>query len=148
MKAYVLDTDVLVAAFRSNAGASRQLLQGALARRFTVLLSVPLLLEYEAVLKRPEHLFASGASADDVSAVLDLLASVAARVRLVIRLRPKLSDPDDEMVLETAINGGADAIVTFNDRDFARAAASIGCNVLRPAAALRDLILAAKGMNS
>jgi len=78
MKAYVLDTDVLVAAFRSNAGASRQLLQGALARRFTLLLSVPLLLEYEAVLKRPEHLSASGASADDVSAVLDLLASVAA----------------------------------------------------------------------
>lgn len=139
MSAYVLDTDVLVAAFRSNAGASRQLLLGALSHRFTLLLSVPLMLEYEAVLKRPEHLAASGATADAVSAVLDQLASVATRVRLVIRIRPVLADPNDEMVLETAINGGADAIITFNDRDFAPAAASIACAVLRPGAALREL---------
>jgi predicted nucleic acid-binding protein len=36
---------------------------------------------------------------------------------LMIRTRTMLPDPNDEMVLETAINGCADAIVTFNDRD-------------------------------
>ena len=139
MKAYVLDTDVLVAAFRSDAGASRQVLEAARARRFDLLLSVPLMLEYEAVLTRPEHLAASGASSEDVSAMLDELASVGKRVELVIRTRPMLQDPNDEMVLETAINGRADAIVTFNDRDFRLVASRFRCSVVRPGAIVRAL---------
>ena len=94
MRAYVLDTDVLVAAFRSDAGASRWLLEAARGRRFKLLLSVPLMLEYESVLTRPEHLAASEATAEDVSAVLDELALVAERVELAVRLRPTLSDPN------------------------------------------------------
>jgi len=139
MKAYVLDTGVLVAAFRSDAGASRQVLEAARVRRFELLLSVPLMLEYESVLTRPEHLAASGASREDVSAVLDELASVGKAVELVIRMRPTLSDPNDEMVLETAINGRADAIVTFNARDFRPAAARFRCWVLSPRELIRRL---------
>ncbi|PYT74773.1 MAG: putative toxin-antitoxin system toxin component, PIN family [Acidobacteria bacterium] len=139
MRAYVVDTDVLVAAFRSDSGASRQVLEAARARRFNLLLSVPLMLEYESVLTRPEHLAASGASREDVSAVLDELASVAKRVQLLIRTRPLLSDANDEMVLETAINGRADAIVTFNDRDFRPVATRFRCSVLRPVEVIRRL---------
>ncbi len=134
-----MDTDVLVAAFRSDSGASRQVLEAARARRFNLLLSVPLMLEYESVLTRPEHLAASGASREDVSAVLDELASVAKRVQLLIRTRPLLSDANDEMVLETAINGRADAIVTFNDRDFRPVATRFRCSVLRPVEVIRRL---------
>jgi len=134
-----VDTDVLVAAFRSDSGASRQVLEAARARRFNLLLSVPLMLEYESVLTRPEHLAASGASREDVSAVLDELASVAKRVQLLIRTRPLLSDANDEMVLETAINGRADAIVTFNDRDFRPVATRFRCSVLRPVEVIRRL---------
>ena len=72
----MLDTDVLVAAFRSDTGASRKVLEAARTRRFNLLLSVRLMLEYEAVLTRPEHLAASRATKEDVSAVLDELASV------------------------------------------------------------------------
>jgi putative PIN family toxin of toxin-antitoxin system len=139
MKAYVLDTDVLVAALRSDAGASRQVLEAARARRFDLLLSLLLTLEYESVLTRSEHLAASGASREDVSAVLDELASVGKRVELVIRTRPMLPDTNDEMVLETAINGRADAIVTFNDRDFRPVAARFRCSVLRPGVVIRGL---------
>jgi len=57
---FVLDTDVMVAALRSDRGASRQLLLAALDRQFELLLSVPLILEYEAVLTRPEHLARAG----------------------------------------------------------------------------------------
>jgi len=139
MRAYVLDTDVLVAAFRSDTGASRKVLEAARTRRFNLLLSVPLMLEYEAVLTRPEHLAANRATMDDVSAVLDELASVARRVELVIRTRPLLSDPNDEMVLETSINGLADSIVTFNDRDFRRVATRFRCSVVRPVEIVRQL---------
>jgi len=139
MKAYVLDTGVLVAAFRSSAGASRRMLEAARVRRFELLLSVPLMLEYESVLTRPEHLAASGASREDVGAVLDELASIGKRVELLIRVRPMLPDPNDEMVLETAINGRADAIITFNERDFRVVAGRFRCSVMRPAAAVRRL---------
>src|SRR6266567_1277020 len=122
----VLDTDVLIAAVRSKQGASRVWVRAVLSREATLLLSVPLALEYEAVLTRPEHLAASGASREDISAVLDELASVGKRVELMIRTRPMLPDPNDEMVLETAIIGRADAIVTFNDRDFRPVAARFG----------------------
>jgi len=97
----------------SDAGAWR-LLEAARVRRFKRLLSVPRMPEYESVLMRPEHLAASRATAEDVSAILDELALVGERVELAIRLRPMLADPDDEMALETAINGRADAIITFN----------------------------------
>jgi predicted nucleic acid-binding protein len=56
MTAHVIDTNVLVAALRSRLGASRELLLAILDRRFEMLVSVPLLLEYESVLKRPEQL--------------------------------------------------------------------------------------------
>ena len=63
-----------MAAFRSDTGVSRQVLEAARARRFDLLLSLPLMLENESVLTRSEHLAASGASREDVSAVLDELA--------------------------------------------------------------------------
>ena len=136
---WVLDTDVLVAALRSSRGASRQLLLGALDRRFELLLSVPLILEYEAVLTRPEHLAACGLRCEEIERVLDDLASVARPVRLAFRWRPRLSDPNDDMVLETAVNGSADAIVTFNQRDFEETSRSFQCAVILPGAALQKI---------
>src|SRR6202022_4172205 len=82
-----------VAALRSNAGASRHLLLSALSKRFELLLSVPLMLEYEAVLKRPEHLRAAGATRDDIDTILDALAATGVPVTPNFSWRPELSDP-------------------------------------------------------
>jgi len=90
---FVLDTDVIVAALRSDRGASRQLLLAALNQRFELLLSVPLILEYESVLTRPQHLLAGGLSSTEVGRILDDLAAIAKPVRLAFRWRPRLSDP-------------------------------------------------------
>ena len=79
-----------------------------------MLASVPLLIEYQAVMSRREHLAASRLSAADVEALLDAVAAVAEPVLLVFLWRPALPDPDDDMVLETGVNGRANAIVTFN----------------------------------
>ena len=72
--------------------------------------------------------------------MLDELALVAKRVELMIRTRPMLPDPNDEMVLETAINGRADAIVTFNERDFRPVAPRFRCSVVRPGEIVRGLL--------
>jgi putative PIN family toxin of toxin-antitoxin system len=137
----VLDTAVLVAAIRSDAGASRWLLRAALERRhgLILLVSVPLLIEYEAVMTRAEHLKASGLSIGDVEALLDAVAAVAEPVRLAYLWRPTLSDVDDDMVLEAAVNGRADGIVTFNLRDFIGPAEQFGIKVERPGDAVQRL---------
>lgn len=128
----VLDTAVVVAAVRSARGASRLLLEAAFEGRLTMLVSVPLMLEYEAVLTRPEHLGHSGLTAEDVATLLDGLAGVIEPVDLAFHWRPTLRDADDDMVLETAVNGQAAAIVTFNSRDFLPETRRFGVAVLAP----------------
>ncbi|RDJ21948.1 putative toxin-antitoxin system toxin component, PIN family [Bosea caraganae] len=133
----VLDTAAMVAAIRSEAGASRRLLVAGLENRIALLVSVPLMIEYQSVMTRAEHMEAARLSLDDIESLLDAVAAVARPVRLAFLWRPGLRDPDDDMVLETAVNGQADAIVTFNLRDFGKVAERFGIAVLTPGEALR-----------
>jgi len=135
----VLDTDVMVAAIRSDRGASRRLLVAGLRRVCTLLISVPLVLEYQAVMARPEHLAQAKISARDVETLLDAVVKVAEPVRLAFLWRPRARDPNDDMVLEVAVNGRADRLVTFNRRDFARVGARFGFVVSSPGEAVRAL---------
>jgi putative PIN family toxin of toxin-antitoxin system len=135
----ILDTATMVAAIRSDSGASRRLLIAGLEQRLTLLVSVPLIIEYEAVMTRSRHLDAAGLSVEDVNAVLDAVAAVAQPVRLAFLWRPAVRDPDDDMVLEAAVNGQADAIVTFNVRDFHEAAKNFGIKIVTPGEAVQFL---------
>lgn len=135
----VLDTAVIVAATRSDAGASRQLVLAALEKRFELLLSVPLILEYEAVLKRPEQIEASRGTVREIETLLIALIAVARPVYRSFFWRPLLRDADDDMVLETALNGHADLLVTFNLRDFEPAASDLGISVVAPRVALNQI---------
>lgn len=134
----VVDTNILIAARRSRFGASNALLRAADEGAFRMLASVPLFLEYEAVLTRPEHLLASRLSERMVKDFLDYLARLVEPIRLHYLWRPQLGDVADEMVLETAINGRADCIVTFNKRHFAPAA-RFGIETIWPDEALRRI---------
>ncbi len=135
----VLDTDVLVAAFDSPTGASRQLILAVLDGAVRLLLSTGLLLEYEAVLTRPTVLRMIGIDREAVLALLDELAGLCVPVVLDYRWRPVAADPDDDMVIETAINGGADVIATFNIGDMHGGAERFGIRVERPATVLRRI---------
>lgn len=128
----VLDTNVVVAGLRSPSGASAGLLRSLRAGRGELLLSVPLLLQYEAICCQPEHLEASGLSAAEVLQVLDVIVAIATPVEIKFLWRPQLRDPGDEMVLETAVNGRADVIATFNEKDFRPAVAMFNVEVDRP----------------
>jgi putative PIN family toxin of toxin-antitoxin system len=135
----VLDTDVIVAAFRSPDGASAELLRLARQREFAMAISVTLLLEYESVICRPEHLAAAAQTANDAQVLIDAIADLAEKVDIDFIWRPQTRDPADEMVLETAINGQADAIVTYNRRDFGEAPARFGIGCWLPAETLEKV---------
>lgn len=135
----VLDTYVVVAGLRSPAGASAMLLDRALRRDFTVLLSVALALEYEAVCREPAQRIVSGLSEAEIETVISALCSVAEPVEARFLWRPQLRDPADEMVLEAAINGNAHGLVTFNRRDFGEVPQRFGVAMLSPQEALRSI---------
>jgi predicted nucleic acid-binding protein len=108
----------------------------ALKGTLEVLISTALVLEYEAVLTRSEHLRVSELSLGEVEKMLDAICETATEIKVRWNWRPQLKDADDEMVLEAALNGRAEAIITFNRIHFVHAARRFGVAVLSPAEAL------------
>ncbi len=103
------------------------------------MLTVTLAMEYEAVCTRLEHRVEAGLSSREVEIFLDAIIAIAEPVPTHFLWRPQLRDPNDEMVLEAAVNGRADVLVTFNLRDYGNAAEQFGVDVLLPREALRKI---------
>ncbi|HXS26115.1 MAG TPA: putative toxin-antitoxin system toxin component, PIN family [Steroidobacteraceae bacterium] len=133
----VLDSSVIVAGLRSRLGASNRLLELVAEQRLIPLVTTALFLEYEEVLKRPEQRLATGMSEADIAGFLGGFASAAEPVEVHFLWRPLLSDPDDELVLECAVNGSAEAIVTHNTRHFLPAFRELKMAIVTPRTLLK-----------
>ena len=133
-----MDTNVVEAAFRSDSGASNRLLRHANDGSVKLLCSTALFLEYEAVLGRLSIRQATGHTLEEVQDVMNAIAEIAEPDDVPLKTRPSLHDADDEMVLEVALNGEADFIVTHNARDFEPAQA-LGVEVTTPGEIVRSL---------
>jgi putative PIN family toxin of toxin-antitoxin system len=132
----VLDTNVLVAGLRSRRGASYRLLSRVGDGSFVACVSVGLVFEYEAVLKRPGNGLAL--TPGEVDDVLDYLVASSRCQEIHFLWRPTLRDPSDDMVLEVAVAAGAERIVTFNTRDFAGSEA-FGVSAVTPGGFLAEM---------
>jgi putative PIN family toxin of toxin-antitoxin system len=135
----VIDTNIVVSAMRSPRGASAALLVAARGGRVTMLANVALALEYEATCRLAEHRLASGLDLEQVGIFVDAVIAMVEPVESHFVWRPQLRDPSDELVLEAAVNGHADAIVTFNRRDFGAIPQRFGIELLMPAEAPRRI---------
>jgi putative PIN family toxin of toxin-antitoxin system len=111
----VIDTNVLISALRSSRGASFLLFRLIGTGKFKISLSVPLLVEYEAVSKRKkfDHLIDT-----DIDDLLNYLCKVADKRDIFYLWRPFLKDPTDDMILELAVEAGCEYIITYNLDDF------------------------------
>ncbi len=119
----ILDTNVLVTAFKSSRGASYRLLSLIDSGKFQLNVSTPLLAEYEEILRRETpNIIATD--------VVDYLCSIANRHKIFFLWRPVLKDPDDDFILELAVKCNA-IIVTWNTKDFKKAA-RFGIIVMTP----------------
>ena len=135
----VLDTSLMIAALRSPNGAAAEILRHVLASRITLLMDSKLACEYEAVALRPQHLHATGRSRTETVALLDTLYDLAEAVLVSYRYRPLSPDSDDDMLLELAINGQANAAVSFNTKHFSEPLRAFGIEAYRPAEFLKRL---------
>src|SRR2546422_3979666 len=121
---------------RSPSGASAAILRAVRRGQPVILISIALAMEYEAICCKAEHRLAAGLSESEVEIFVEAVIAMAEPVQTHFLWRPQLRDPNDEMVLEAAVNGRADALVTFNRRDFGDAPLQFGVAVLFPRDAL------------
>ncbi len=112
----IIDTCVFISALRSRNGASYKLLSLIGESKFDLTVSVPLVLEYEAVAKRMSREL--GLTHQDIDDVIDYLCRVANHRKVHFLWRPTLKDPSDDFVLELAVESGSDYIITHNIKDF------------------------------
>ena len=113
----ILDTNIFVSALKSNKGASYALISQLPSDMFQIALSIPLYVEYQDVLTRPEHM--TGVSkVEDILAFLRYICSIAHKQQIFFLWRPWLNDPKDDMVLEVAVASQSRYIITYNLKDF------------------------------
>jgi putative PIN family toxin of toxin-antitoxin system len=134
----VVDTNVFVSALRSDGGASREVLRRVLQGRYIPLFGNALWLEYQDVLSRP--VWTDLTTPQERLQVLAALARAGRWVTVYYGWRPNLPDEGDNHLIELAVAGPAQAIVTHNVRDIARGQlAWKNLQVLTPAECLETL---------
>jgi putative PIN family toxin of toxin-antitoxin system len=126
---FVIDTNVLVSALMSKRGASYKILSLLPTGKFEFHLSVPLVCEYEAVLKRSELNLTW--TMDEIDELLDIICLLGVKHEIWYLWRPFLQDAGDEFVAEVAVTAQAEAIVTQNVRDF-KGMEKFGVKLLTP----------------
>lgn len=129
MKKYkiVIDTNVIISALRSNKGASYKLLLNIDSERIIVNISVPLVIEYEAVAKRATQKIKEFIIDD----ILDYICAISVEKKIHYLWRPYLKDAKDDMILELAVASESDYISTFNVKDF-KGSEEFGIEVITP----------------
>ncbi len=125
----VIDTNVLFASLKSSRGASYKLVSLLPSNRFSIAISVPLIIEYEDVLRRGK--LPASISEKDISDFIDFFCQIGDQQDIFFLWRPFLSDPSDDLVLEVAVPGGCDAIITYNKRHF-KNVEKFGLRILDP----------------
>ena len=136
----VIDTNVFIAALLSAAGANRHVLRACLSGRAQPLMGAALFSEYEDLLMRRELMAESPLSLAERQQLFEAVLSVCEWVRIYFLWRPNLPDEADNHLIELAIAGGADAIVTNNIRDLRNSELSFPhLQVLTPAQFLKTI---------
>lgn len=114
----VLDTNIFIAAVLGPTGACRQILRGCLLQDYLPLMGNALFLEYEALLSRSELFGHCMLTPRERESLLNAYLSVCRWVTVYYGWRPNLRDEADNYLIELAVAGGADCLITKNRRDF------------------------------
>ena len=112
----VVDTNIFVSALKNDTGASFYLRSLIGKNEFEINISVPLIMEYEAVGVR--FLKQTNLNTSDLNDILDYICSISNKHKINYLWRPFLRDPKDDFILELAVKARCQYIITFNKKDF------------------------------
>ncbi len=132
----ILDTNVILSSLQSNKDKAFELISQVGTGMFDCAVSVPLILEYEAVLKN--HLDKGIISDSDIEDFIDYLCTAGIKTRIFYLWRPYLKDQFDDHVLELAISAGAERVITYNKKGFRRAE-GLGIRIQTPREFLAEM---------
>jgi putative PIN family toxin of toxin-antitoxin system len=132
----ILDTNVLYAGLYSSEGASFQILRAIERGQIQIILSTPLLFEYEDILNRKKSEL--GLSEQQMNAILDNLCRLGVHQKIYYLWRPFLPDPKDDHILEVAVASQTNIIVTHNIRDF-KGIDKFGIRTITPKQLLKEI---------
>lgn len=138
-KIIVLDTSAFVSALLGPKGASREIVRGCLMRRYQPLMGTALFTEYESVVTRDTLFRRCVLTKKERETLLDAFLSICQWVNIYYAWRPNLTDESDNHLVELAVAGGAEAIVTHNVKDFKRSELCFpGLEIMTPANWLKE----------
>jgi len=99
---------------RSNKGAAYKLIENLGTGKYSISISVPLVIEYEAVAKRHIHYLTN----EEVDRFIDYVCAIGDKRKIHYLWRPFLKDAKDDMILEMAVESQSEFIITDNSKDF------------------------------
>lgn len=136
----VIDTNVFVSAILSPDGTSREVLRRALKGHIVPLFGNALFSEYEDLLGRRSVWNECVISEEERDELFDAVLSVSQWVRVFYLWRPNLPDEADNHLIELAIAGNAEYVVTDNIKDLKRGELTFdGLRVLKPYDFIQEL---------
>ncbi len=118
MNRVVIDANIFVSALMSSDGSAREVLRLAFLGDIQLLMGNALLAEYEDVTRRDHVAERCILNATERQELLGAFLSVCEWVSIYFLWRPNLRDENDNHLIELALAGGADLIITHNIRDF------------------------------
>lgn len=125
----VLDTNILISGLRSSRGASYKLLTILNDQRWQLNISTTLIFEYEEILNREKKLLTL--SDEDINNLIEGICSIANKRRIFYLWRPTARDPNDDFIIDLAVESEADFIISYNQQDL-KPAEQFGIRVVSP----------------
>ena len=135
----VLDTSVFIAALLGPKGASRDVLRGCLTGHFQSLMGAALFMEYESVMGRDAMFKCCVLTKKGRESLFDAFLHTCSWTKVYYGWRPNLPDESDNHLVELAVAGSAEVIVTHNIKDFNRAELTFpGLQIITPRVLLKE----------
>lgn len=135
----VIDTSVWISALITKESEARELLRLVFKKKLSPQMSEPLFKEYEAVMKRKKIQRLIALTLSEQNELFETYLSTCKWNEIYYAWRPNLRDEDDNFVVELAVASGAEAIITYNIKDFKNAELIFNHKIITPEDFIKDI---------
>ncbi|MDO8454892.1 MAG: putative toxin-antitoxin system toxin component, PIN family [Sulfurimonas sp.] len=135
----VIDTSVWISALITKDSGARELLRLVFNAKLFPQMSEPLFREYEAVMKRKKIQQLTALTLSEQNELFEAYLSTCKWNEIYYMWRPNLKDEDDNFVVELAVASGAEAIITYNIKDFKNAELIFNHKIITPENFIKEI---------